>query len=151
MISIQPQRRNHVGGRNRNPAELVQMLTPLQYKVTQKDGTEPPFQNEYWDNKQPGIYVDVVSGEPLFSSWTSSIRGQDGPALPGGSRPTTACTRRRCASFRPIAWSRRAMGSIAPCSSRRSRRGSDRSNRCGRWCGQAVQHLLLELRCKVQD
>jgi peptide methionine sulfoxide reductase msrA/msrB len=43
-------------------------LTPLQYKVTQKDGTEPPFKNEYWDNKKEGIYVDIVSGEPLFSS-----------------------------------------------------------------------------------
>jgi methionine-R-sulfoxide reductase len=43
-------------------------LTPLQYKVTQKDGTERSFNNEYWDNKEEGIYVDIVSGEPLFSS-----------------------------------------------------------------------------------
>ena len=43
-------------------------LTDLQYYVTQKDGTEPPFDNAYWDNSQPGIYVDIVSGEPLFSS-----------------------------------------------------------------------------------
>ncbi len=49
-------------------AELRENLTPLQYKVTQKEGTEPPFANEYWDNKKAGIYVDVVSGEPLFSS-----------------------------------------------------------------------------------
>jgi peptide methionine sulfoxide reductase msrA/msrB len=47
---------------------LKQKLTPLQYKVTQQDGTEPPFNNEYWDNKKQGIYVDIVSGEPLFSS-----------------------------------------------------------------------------------
>jgi len=48
--------------------ELKQKLTKLQYQVTQKDGTERAFQNEYWDNKAPGIYVDVVSGEPLFAS-----------------------------------------------------------------------------------
>lgn len=48
--------------------ELKQKLTPLQYEVTQKEGTEPPFKNEYWDNKKAGIYVDIVSGEPLFSS-----------------------------------------------------------------------------------
>ncbi|MBW2544113.1 MAG: peptide-methionine (R)-S-oxide reductase MsrB [Deltaproteobacteria bacterium] len=48
--------------------ELMEKLTPLQYKVTQKSGTERPFHNEYWDNKKEGIYVDVVSGEPLFSS-----------------------------------------------------------------------------------
>lgn len=50
------------------PKSLKEKLTPLQYKVTQEDGTEPPFNNEYWDNKSPGIYVDIVSGEPLFSS-----------------------------------------------------------------------------------
>ena len=48
--------------------ELKEKLTALQYKVTQQEGTERPFQNEYWDNKKPGIYVDIVSGEPLFSS-----------------------------------------------------------------------------------
>jgi methionine-R-sulfoxide reductase len=48
--------------------ELRQRLTPLQWTVTQEDGTERPFSNEYWDNKRPGIYVDIVSGEPLFSS-----------------------------------------------------------------------------------
>lgn len=48
--------------------DLKNKLTPLQYKVTQDCGTEPPFQNEYWDNHQEGIYVDIVSGEPLFSS-----------------------------------------------------------------------------------
>ncbi len=49
-------------------AELKKTLTPLQYKVTQQEGTEPPFRNEYWDNHKDGIYVDIVSGEPLFSS-----------------------------------------------------------------------------------
>jgi len=47
---------------------LKKKLTPMQYKVTQQDSTEPPFNNEYWDNKREGIYVDIVSGEPLFSS-----------------------------------------------------------------------------------
>ncbi len=47
---------------------LRDKLTPLQYEVTQLEGTEPPFDNEYWDNKEEGIYVDLVSGEPLFSS-----------------------------------------------------------------------------------
>ena len=49
-------------------AEIKTKLTPIQYEVTQHEGTEPPFQNEYWDNKEEGIYVDVVTGEPLFSS-----------------------------------------------------------------------------------
>jgi peptide methionine sulfoxide reductase msrA/msrB len=48
--------------------ELKKILTPMQYKVTQKEGTEPAYDNEYWDNKKEGIYVDIVSGEPLFSS-----------------------------------------------------------------------------------
>ena len=52
----------------RKDPEAISALTPEQYRVTQKKGTEPPFRNEYWDNKEPGIYVDVVSGEPLFAS-----------------------------------------------------------------------------------
>ena len=48
--------------------ELKQKLTPLQYEVTQHNATEPPFLNEYWNNEREGIYVDIVSGEPLFSS-----------------------------------------------------------------------------------
>jgi peptide-methionine (R)-S-oxide reductase len=52
----------------RKDPEAISRLTPEQYKVTQENGTEPPFRNEYWDNKEPGIYVDVVSGEPLFAS-----------------------------------------------------------------------------------
>jgi peptide-methionine (R)-S-oxide reductase len=48
--------------------ELRQKLTPMQYEVTQNEGTEPPFQNEFWDSHEEGLYVDVVSGEPLFSS-----------------------------------------------------------------------------------
>ena len=49
-------------------ADQIARLTPEQYQVTQKSGTEPPFANAYWDNKKPGLYVDVVSGEPLFVS-----------------------------------------------------------------------------------
>jgi peptide-methionine (R)-S-oxide reductase len=48
--------------------QAISQLTPEQYRVTQKKGTEPAFRNEYWDNKESGIYVDVVSGEPLFAS-----------------------------------------------------------------------------------
>ena len=48
--------------------ELRERLTPQQYEVTQHEATERPFQNEFWDNKEPGLYVDIVSGEPLFSS-----------------------------------------------------------------------------------
>ncbi len=50
-------------------AELRKKLTPMQYEVTQNEGTEPPHRNEYWDNKDAGLYVDIVSGEPLFSSF----------------------------------------------------------------------------------
>src|SRR5690554_706004 len=51
-----------------NKDELKNKLNPLQYKVTQENGTERPFDNEFWNNKKQGIYVDIVSGEPLFSS-----------------------------------------------------------------------------------
>ncbi|WP_455211813.1 peptide-methionine (R)-S-oxide reductase MsrB [Kaarinaea lacus] len=60
---------------------LKQRLTPLQYKVTQKDGTERAFDNEYWNNKQPGIYVDIVSGEPLFSSTDKFDSGTGWPSF----------------------------------------------------------------------
>lgn len=62
-------------------AELKKKLTPLQYEVTQKCGTEPPFQNEYWNNKRPGIYVDIVSGEPLFSSLDKFDSGTGWPSF----------------------------------------------------------------------
>ncbi len=61
--------------------ELKKKLTPLQYKVTQEHGTEPPFQNEFWDNKREGIYVDVVSGEPLFSSKDKFDSGSGWPSF----------------------------------------------------------------------
>lgn len=64
--------------------ELKKTLNPMQFKVTQKDGTEPAFHNEYWDNKQDGIYVDIVSGEPLFSS---KDKFKSGTGWPSFTRP----------------------------------------------------------------
>lgn len=61
--------------------ELRQRLSPEQYQVTQHEGTEPPFHNVYWDNKQPGIYVDIVSGEPLFSSLDKYDSGTGWPSF----------------------------------------------------------------------
>jgi methionine-R-sulfoxide reductase len=62
-------------------AELRRKLSPLQYEVTQNEGTERPFSNEYWNNKKPGIYVDVVSGEPLFSSLDKYDSGTGWPSF----------------------------------------------------------------------
>ena len=62
-------------------AMLKKKLSPMQYKVTQKDGTEPPFDNEYYDNKKEGIYVDIVSGEPLFSSTDKFDSGTGWPSF----------------------------------------------------------------------
>ena len=62
-------------------AELKSRLTPEQFAVTQQCGTEPPFRNAYWDNKLPGIYVDVVSGEPLFSSLDKFDSGSGWPSF----------------------------------------------------------------------
>jgi peptide methionine sulfoxide reductase msrA/msrB len=61
--------------------ELKMKLTPMQYKVTQQEGTEPPFKNEYNENKRPGIYVDIVSGEPLFSSIDKYDSGTGWPSF----------------------------------------------------------------------
>jgi len=57
-----------VSNNYRKDTEAISRLTPEQYRVTQQNDTEPAFNNEYWDTKEPGIYVDVVSGEPLFAS-----------------------------------------------------------------------------------
>ncbi len=65
-------------------AEIKKMLTPEQYKITQKEGTEPPFRNAFWDNKKEGIYVDIVSGEPLFSS---TDKFKSGTGWPSFTRP----------------------------------------------------------------
>lgn len=67
--------------------QLKKMLTPLQYAVTQKDKTEPPYRNPFWDEKAPGIYVDVVSGEALFSSLDKYDSGTGWPSF---TRPLEA-------------------------------------------------------------
>lgn len=67
--------------------QLRQRLTDLQYEVTQQDGTERAFDNRYWDNKQPGLYVDIVSGEPLFSS---RDKYRSGTGWPSFTRPINA-------------------------------------------------------------
>jgi peptide methionine sulfoxide reductase msrA/msrB len=62
------EQKRKAGGTRMSGDELREKLTPMQYRVTQEDGTEPAFRNEYWDYRRDGIYVDVVSGEPLFAS-----------------------------------------------------------------------------------
>ena len=61
--------------------DIKKKLTPIQFHVTQECGTEPPFHNEFWNNKRPGIYVDVVSGEPLFSSLDKFDSGTGWPSF----------------------------------------------------------------------
>ncbi|MFC7618822.1 peptide-methionine (R)-S-oxide reductase MsrB [Microlunatus sp. GCM10028923] len=68
----------------RKTPEALDRLTEDQYRVTQQDGTEPAFANAYWDNHEPGIYVDVVSGQPLFSS---TDKYESGTGWPSFTRP----------------------------------------------------------------
>jgi methionine-R-sulfoxide reductase len=74
-------------------AALRQKLTPEQYEVTQKEGTEAPFHNAYWDNHEAGIYVDVVSGEPLFSSLDKYESGTGWPSFTKPLEPKNISTR----------------------------------------------------------
>jgi hypothetical protein len=125
----------------RKDPEAISGLSREQYRVTQKKGTEPPFRNEYWDNKEPGIYVDVVSGEPLFASvsrrtsssaatsarWGSPLRSAPPTAtaisatcsMTGQGRPAacaTALTPPPSASSRSTTWSARATAPTGSCS-----------------------------------
>jgi methionine-R-sulfoxide reductase len=82
-------------------AELRQRLSPLQYEVTQHEGTERPFSNEYWNNKHPGIYVDVVSGEPLFSSLDKYDSGTGWPSFTRPLEPDNISARTDYKLFMP--------------------------------------------------
>ena len=79
--------------REAEKAALRARLTPLQYKVTQEDGTEPPYKNEYWDEKREGIYVDLVSGEPLFSSLDKYDSGTGWPSFTRPLEPSSLIER----------------------------------------------------------
>jgi len=74
-------------------ATLKNKLSPLQFDVTQREGTEPPFRNEYWDNHAVGIYVDVVTGEPLFSSRDKYDSGTGWPSFTRPLRPEAVITK----------------------------------------------------------
>jgi methionine-R-sulfoxide reductase len=76
-----------------NDPELRKKLTSLQYDVTQREGTEPPFANEYWDEHREGIYVDVVSGDPLFSSRDKYDSGSGWPSFTRPLREQSVTTR----------------------------------------------------------
>jgi methionine-R-sulfoxide reductase len=73
-------------------AEVRKKLSSMQYQVTQREGTEPPFNNEYWDNKHAGIYVDVVTGEPLFSSLDKYDSGTGWPSFTKPLEPENIVT-----------------------------------------------------------
>ena len=81
--AMTPSKGNHAMSDYKKPSdgELKKRLDPLQYQVTQHEATERPFQNALWDNHEPGIYVDVVSGEPLFSSLDKFDSGTGWPSF----------------------------------------------------------------------
>lgn len=73
-------------------AELRRKLSSMQYRVTQREGTEPPYDNEYWNNKHTGIYLDVVTGEPLFSSLDKYDSGTGWPSFTQPMEPANIVT-----------------------------------------------------------
>lgn len=79
-----------------NQSELKNRLTPIQYRVTQENGTEPPFQNEFWNHKEEGIYVDIITGEPLF---TSKDKFDSGCGWPSFTKPVDRNTIKEKADF----------------------------------------------------
>lgn len=87
--------------KNVDDNELRQRLTPLQYEVTQREGSEPAFANEYWDEHRDGIYVDVVSGEPLFSSRDKYDSGTGWPSFTRPLRDEALTTRTDAKLFLP--------------------------------------------------
>ncbi len=97
FVFAQPQKGSkgagHVNPNKPSEAELHQKLTPIQYEVTQNAGTERPFDNEYWNNHQPGIYVDVVSGEALFSSLDKYDSGTGWPSFSRPLEPANIVTK----------------------------------------------------------
>jgi len=93
LITPTAQRMTSMDYSKPDDAELKQKLSPLQYTVTQHEGTEPPFRNEYWDNHEPGIYVDIVSGEPLFGSHDKFDSGTGWPSFTKPLVPANVTTK----------------------------------------------------------
>lgn len=83
-----------MSGKKPSPDVLRKQLTPLQFEVTQNCGTEAPFANEYWNNMREGIYVDIVSGEPLFSSKDKYDSGTGWPSFKKPLEPTNIVERK---------------------------------------------------------
>jgi len=94
----------------KDEAELRRRLTPLQYEVTQREGTEPAFDNEYWDEHREGLYVDVVTGQPLFGSKDKYDSGTGWPSFTRPIDPSAVVTRRDWKLLVPRVEVRSALG-----------------------------------------